>query len=97
MAISVQVDQVFQLFAKLGQVINNSERSSTFMSPESMFAEESGRFRIWSGNIGAHKTGRSSLDYRIRENPNLERVVLNLLGDLKRTLEDGKLSNPGYG
>ena len=25
-----------------------------------------GRFRVWSGNIGAHQTGKSSLDHRLR-------------------------------
>ena len=38
-------------------------------------------FKLWSANVGAHLAGRSSLDYRLREPPHLQRQVLSLLMD----------------
>ncbi len=46
------------------------------------------RFKIWSGNIGAHKTGMGSLDYRLRDSSNIRNQVVNLLQDLSGLLED---------
>lgn len=48
------------------------------------------RFKLWSQNIGAHRTGRSSLDYRLRDASNLRKQAIDLVGDLAQTLEDGK-------
>lgn len=48
------------------------------------------RFKLWSQNIGAHRTGRSSLDYRLRDASNLRKQAIDLVGDLAKGLEDGK-------
>lgn len=48
------------------------------------------RFKLWSQNIGAHRTGRSSLDYRLRDASNLRKQAVDLVGDLVQALEDGK-------
>jgi hypothetical protein len=29
--------------------------------------DELGRLRVWAANIGAHQSGQSSLDYRLRD------------------------------
>ncbi|MCJ1381880.1 hypothetical protein MMC17_004992 [Xylographa soralifera] len=50
--------------------------------------EHNGRFRIWSGNIGAHQTGKSSLDYRLRETPYIKTRILRLLNDLNGLLNE---------
>ncbi|KAK0631462.1 hypothetical protein B0T14DRAFT_559255 [Immersiella caudata] len=50
--------------------------------------DEETRFRIWSGNIGAHKNGRSSLSYRLRDASHLQRQVINLLQDLGALIDD---------
>ncbi|KAL9618857.1 MAG: hypothetical protein Q9160_006447 [Pyrenula sp. 1 TL-2023] len=50
--------------------------------------DEFGRFRIWCGNIGAHKNGRSSLDYRLRNASHVKHRVLSLLDDLIDVLKD---------
>lgn len=41
-----------------------------------------GRFHIWSGNIGAHRKGKSSLDYRLREASHIRDRVIDLLRNL---------------
>lgn len=48
------------------------------------------RFKLWSQNIGAHRSGRSSLDYRLRDASNLKKQAIDLVGDLAQALEDGK-------
>ncbi|KAK3364619.1 hypothetical protein B0T25DRAFT_69838 [Lasiosphaeria hispida] len=54
----------------------------------STLRDEETRFKVWSGNIGAHKKGRSSLDYRLRDASHLQKQVLNLLADLAALIED---------
>lgn len=52
---------------------------------------ELSRFKIWSGNIGAHRKGRSSLDHRLRDASNIRDQVVELLEDLRESLQDGEL------
>ena len=52
--------------------------------------ECNGRFRVWSGNIGAHQTGKGSLDYRLRNASYIKARVLRLLEDLAELLSDGE-------
>lgn len=49
--------------------------------------DELGRFRTWVGNISAHRTGRRSLEYRLRDSSNLQRSVLALLEDVRESLD----------
>ena len=50
---------------------------------------EIGRLRVWAGNLGAHRTGRSSLDYRLREAAHMRQIVTSLLDDLRSLVRDG--------
>lgn len=50
--------------------------------------DERGRLRIWAGNIGAHQTGQSSLDYRLRDASHLKNETVKLLHRLLRLLRD---------
>lgn len=52
------------------------------------------RFKVWSGNIGAHRSGRSSLEYRLRDASNIREHVVELLEGLRQSLEDGRSTNP---
>jgi hypothetical protein len=51
-------------------------------------ADEQSRFKVWSGNIGAHRIGMSSLDYRLRDASHVKSQVINLLKDLVGLVED---------
>ncbi|KAF2769567.1 hypothetical protein EJ03DRAFT_351074 [Teratosphaeria nubilosa] len=44
--------------------------------------DELGRFRIWTGNVAAHRSGRRSLEYRLRDSSDLKNVAQSLLKDL---------------
>ncbi|KIX08476.1 uncharacterized protein Z518_03132 [Rhinocladiella mackenziei CBS 650.93] len=52
------------------------------------WVDELGRLRIWAANIGAHQTGHSSLDYRLRDASHIRAQTIKLLERLRRTLED---------
>lgn len=47
------------------------------------------RFKVWSGSIGAHRDGTSSLDYRLRDASGIRLQVVRLLQDLSELLRDG--------
>lgn len=49
-----------------------------------------GRFRVWSGNVGAHQMGKSSLDYRLRDALYVKPAVVRLLVDLNELMLGGK-------
>jgi len=51
--------------------------------------EESGRFRVWTGNLGALAKGHSALDWRLRDADVMRSTVLSLLEGLQNTLELG--------
>ena len=50
--------------------------------------DEHTRFKVWAGNIGAHRTGMSSLQYRLRDSSHIRNQVFQLLQDLIGLLED---------
>ncbi|KAL3473403.1 hypothetical protein BJX99DRAFT_233685 [Aspergillus californicus] len=50
--------------------------------------DELGRLRVWSGNIGAHQVGQSSLDYRLRDASHLQAETIKLLRRMLRVLKD---------
>ncbi|KAJ4176729.1 hypothetical protein NW759_017506 [Fusarium solani] len=77
----------------LGLFSNAVETSETSaFDPSASFnravRDEQTRFEVWSGNIGAHRTGMSSLDHRLRHSSNICNQVVNLLLDLNGLLED---------
>ena len=50
--------------------------------PHAAWQDELGRLRIWAANIGAHQTGQSSLDYRLRDASHISQQISKLLEDL---------------
>lgn len=57
--------------------------------------EECGRFRVWTGNLGALAKGHSALDWRLRDADVMRSTVLSLLEELQSTLELGT-QHPSY-
>ncbi|OTA65390.1 hypothetical protein K449DRAFT_431992 [Hypoxylon sp. EC38] len=57
-------------------------------STVSRIADEFARFKVWSGNIGAHRSRKSSLDYRLRDASHLQKQVKSLLVDLNDSLKN---------
>jgi BAG domain/Ubiquitin family len=52
--------------------------------PRSLWDDELGRLRVWAANIGAHQTGLSSLDYRLRDASHIKAQIVRLLEGLAR-------------
>ncbi|KAL1637269.1 hypothetical protein SLS58_009360 [Diplodia intermedia] len=52
--------------------------------------DEYGRFRVWSGNLGAQQKGHGSLDYRLRDSPLLHSNVLKLLHELEINVNEAR-------
>ncbi|CAI7578920.1 unnamed protein product [Penicillium bialowiezense] len=53
-----------------------------------LWLNELGRLRVWTANLEAHRTGQSSLDFRLREASHLKDQILRVLGRLQRTIQD---------
>jgi hypothetical protein len=56
--------------------------------PKVLWQDELGRFKIWAANIGAHRIGQSSLDFRLRDASHVREQVLRVLNGIKQDLED---------
>ncbi|KAI4276260.1 MAG: hypothetical protein L6R38_005709 [Xanthoria sp. 2 TBL-2021] len=52
--------------------------------------DELGRLRIWAGNVGAHQSGPSSLEFRLRDASHIRDEVTDLLTDLERLLDEAQ-------
>lgn len=52
--------------------------------------ESYGRFRVWCGNIAAHRHDKTSLDYRLRGSPQIQLGIAKMLEDLNELLFEGK-------
>ena len=56
----------------------------------SAWEDELGRLRMWAANIGAHQTGQSSLDFRLRDASHVREQIIKLLQGLLRRLRDAR-------
>ncbi|CAN9273393.1 unnamed protein product [Alternaria alternata] len=74
------------------QILTDALRASDSKSTEEVdsdaLEDEIGRFRVWAGNLGALQKGHSSLDYRLRDSPNLLSSALKLLNELEHNLNE---------
>lgn len=52
-----------------------------------MLENELGRLRIWAGNIGVFADGNASTDYRLRNEPNIKKAILQMLRRIVKELE----------
>ncbi|KAL8911554.1 MAG: hypothetical protein Q9172_007653 [Xanthocarpia lactea] len=68
--------------------VDARQYSYEFEVPAASWMDELGRLRIWAGNVGAHQTGPSSLDFRLRDASHIRDEVTKLLKDLKRLLKE---------
>ena len=51
-------------------------------------ADQKARFKVWSANIGAHRTGTASLEYKLRDASNILKTVSDQLENLQQLLSD---------
>lgn len=87
-AIASHVNDCLEAFRDVCTRLTRVESHIRNKIPPGSFVDQAGRFRLWSGNIGAHKKGRSSLDYRLREASHLRDRIVSLLQDLANVLKE---------
>lgn len=80
-AISRNVQAVLRSFQSVVGALDDLDQNDSIEN-------ESTRFKMWAGNLGAHQSGPASLDYRLREAPHIHEQVLYLLRDLTQSLQD---------
>jgi enamine deaminase RidA (YjgF/YER057c/UK114 family) len=83
-------DQVQQSLRSFDSTLSALESNNSHMVSVASLKDEMIRFKIWSSNIGAHRKGRSSLDFRLRDASHLRDHVSRLLAVLNESLEDGE-------
>lgn len=75
-------------FQNLTTALNTSESRWTHLIENDGLQDEIGRFRVWSGNLGALQKGHSSLDYRLRDSPLLSTNTLKFLKELEENINE---------
>jgi len=83
-----RVNENGTVFISLEQALSNSLRFVAQVPPERI-KDEFDRFKIWAGNIAAHRKGRRSLEYRLRDAAHLKNEAHNLLTALHDSLQTG--------
>lgn len=72
--------------------LNNLLSSETLQHqnevPLLAWKDELGRLRLWAGNIGAHQTGQSSLEYRLRDASHIKDQTVKILRGIERLITD---------
>ena len=79
------VQQCLRIFTDL---INDTDTLSKTGIPKVLWQDELGRFKIWAANIGAHRVGQSSLDFRLHDASHVREQVSRVLNGMKQDLED---------
>ncbi|KAL2049167.1 hypothetical protein ABVK25_010596 [Lepraria finkii] len=75
--------------SNLDELIKSLDRDNiAFLKQLSPLAveDELGRFKVWAGNIGALQSGRSSLDYRLRDAKFVKTHIVKLLEGLNDSI-----------
>lgn len=76
-------------FRLLAAALEGGDAAHRDLIAPASLEDEYGRFRVWSGNLGAQQKGHSSLDYRLRDSPLLQSNVLKLLQELETNINEG--------
>lgn len=77
-------------FSRLIAALATGEQEHRESMPPKKIEIEHGRFKIWSGNLGALRSDRSSLDFRLRESFVMQSNVMKLLMKLDQILQRSK-------
>jgi hypothetical protein len=61
--------------------------SNPLFSELDWFENRQGEFNLWAASLKAASIGRSSLDYRVRDSPEVRELICDLLDGLSEALE----------
>ncbi|KAH7396984.1 hypothetical protein DE146DRAFT_756667 [Phaeosphaeria sp. MPI-PUGE-AT-0046c] len=79
-----------QLLDQLSLLLQDPERAQLSALQQSEAEDQSARFQVWAGNLGAFQRlpATASLDHRLRESPRIATQIYELLEELKTSTED---------
>lgn len=75
-------------FEQVSKSLEKAEPHIKQKIPRGRIDDEFGRFKIWCGNVGAHRNGKGSLDYKLREASNIRGQVIKLLKSMNLSLKE---------
>ncbi|XPS98962.1 hypothetical protein M3J09_008149 [Ascochyta lentis] len=87
LSISSVVDGCARGFLSLANELKKSPKFAAQVPPAAI-QDEFDRFKLWTGNIAAHRKGHRSLEYRLRDAANLREDTHNVLKALSCALKD---------
>ena len=81
------------IFEKAALSVDNlvagNHEAKTLLGAPQLVQDQIGRLRVWAGNMGAHRVGKMSLDYKLKEASHIRDTVLELLEELDESLTEG--------
>jgi len=88
--ISTEVRSCIRAFEGLLGSINQTGAFTQAAADETKkrFGDQNDRFELWVGNIGAHKQGQSSLDFRLRDAAHIKDAVVIIVIRLRDMLAE---------
>ena len=87
-SISAVLIPCLKSFNQLRDRVEQSDYSYEEEVSSDSWGDELGRLRVWAANIGAHQTGQSSLDFRLRDASHIRLQITKLLRDLDLTINN---------
>ena len=75
-------------FNKLQEQVEQPDYGHDQEVAPASWGDELGRLRVWAANIGAHQTGQSSLDFRLRDASHISKQITKLLRELEQSLHE---------
>ncbi|OSS47844.1 hypothetical protein B5807_06484 [Epicoccum nigrum] len=87
-SIPTAVDGCGRSFLSLAESLRSPSRFADQVASEAIL-DEFDRFKLWAGNIAAHRKGRRSLEHRLRDASQLKAETLSLLTSLSKALNHG--------
>jgi hypothetical protein len=91
-SIRAQADECLSQFNLLLRIDNEVNKADEAVAPEqgALGADDQlARFRMWAGNIGVFAEGHASLDYRLRDLEDVQKLMSGFLFTLKDLIERG--------
>ena len=89
-AIAARCLECGESFSLLLTLLMNPDTADSYQTTLPLLQHEWGRLRVWAGNTAAHRRGRVSLDYRLREATHMRQRAIDLLDDLNSSLQEGE-------